>query len=246
MPQLEYVTKGIRKKTAGRQKRLRLPITPGILHKLKEVWEHRPVRSDAAMLWAASCICFFGFLRMGEAVVPSDAEYDPSVHLNFQDVRLNSTTNPQWLEVRIKASKTDPFRCGVSLYLGKTGKWLCPVAAILAYMVIRGNKSGPMFTFHNGRYLTRARFVEALRSALREAGVDARRYAGHSFRIGAATTAAQCGLQDSLIQTLGRWRSNAYSYIHTHTPTNINSRVCYSSFLSLIAYRRACVCYCLP
>ena len=28
MPQLEYVTKGLRKKTAGRQKRTRLPITP--------------------------------------------------------------------------------------------------------------------------------------------------------------------------------------------------------------------------
>ncbi len=77
---------------------------------------------------------------MGEAVAPSDTEYDPSVHLEFQDVRLNSTTNPQWLEVRIKASKTDPFCCGVSLYLGKTRKRLCPVAAILAHMVLRGNK----------------------------------------------------------------------------------------------------------
>ncbi len=77
-----------------------------------------------------------------------------------------------------------------------------------------------MIIFHNGRYLTRARFVEELQSALREAGVDARLYAGHSFRIGAATTAAQCGLQDSLIQTLGRWRSSAYTiYIHTPKPT---------------------------
>ena len=33
---------------------------------------------------------------------------------------------------------------------------------------------------------------------------------GHSFRIGAATTAAEKGVEDSLIKTLGRWESNAY------------------------------------
>lgn len=31
--------------------------------------------------------------------------------------------------------------------------------------------------------------------------------AGHSFRIGVATTARACGLNDSTIQMLGRWSS---------------------------------------
>ena len=35
-------------------------------------------------------------------------------------------------------------------------------------------------------------------------------YAGHSFRIGAATTAAAAGVEDSIIKTLGRWESAAY------------------------------------
>ena len=40
-------------------------------------------------------------------------------------------------------------------------------------------------------------------------------YASHSFRIGAATTAAAAGLPVWLIMKLGRWTSNAYaSYIH--------------------------------
>ena len=34
------------------------------------------------MLWAAACMCFLGFLRMGEVVVPSTAAYDPDVHLS--------------------------------------------------------------------------------------------------------------------------------------------------------------------
>lgn len=41
-------------------------------------------------------------------------------------------------------------------------------------------------------------------------------YAGHSFRMEAATTAAECGLEGSLIKVLGRWKSEAYHlYIKT-------------------------------
>ena len=56
-----------------------------------------------------------------------------------------------------------------------------------------------------------------IRAALTEAGLVAKDYAGHSFRIGAATTAAH---QDSLIKTLGRWESAAYTkYIRTAPDT---------------------------
>ncbi len=58
--------------------------------------------------------------------------------------------------------------------------------------------------------LTRLRFVEA---ALSAAGVDESKYNGHSFRIGAATTAAAKGFEDSAIK---KWRSVAYlDYIRT-------------------------------
>ena len=42
-------------------------------------------------------------------------------------------------------------------------------------------------------------------------GMEVDRYSGHSFRIGAATTAATAGVKDSLIRTLSRWSSAAYS-----------------------------------
>ena len=49
-----------------------------------------------------------------------------------------------------------------------------------------------------------------MHSALSQVGIDSAYYNGHSFRIGAATTAAAHGLNDSLIKSLGRWNSDAF------------------------------------
>ena len=223
MPQLQYVLRGARRNTAGRPGRTRLPITPTILERLRGVWERHPSRQEAEMLWAASTLCFFAFLRMGEAVAPSDSGFDSRYHLAYGDVRLNSITDPAWMEVKIKRSKCDQFCRGVTLSVGATGTMICPLAAMLGYLVRRGDTPGPLFIFEDGRPLTRDRFVTALRSALEKCGIDSSAYAGHSFRIGAATTAAACGLQDSLIKALGRWESSAYTvYIQTPRATLVS------------------------
>ena len=58
--------------------------------------------------------------------------------------------------------------------------------------------------------------MKEVQSVLQSREVEAAAYTGHSFRIGAATTAAARGLPDSLIKTLCRWESAAYMlYIHT-------------------------------
>ena len=165
-------------------------------------------------------MCFFDFLRAGKVVVPSDSGFDPASHLAMGDVRVDSRSSPNYLVIRIKASKTDPFRQGIDIYLGRTDNDLCPVTAILPYMVCRGALAGPFFTFEDGRFLTCNRFVTTVQTALTASGMESNRYAAHSFRIGAATTATRQGLQDSLIKTLGRWESTAYTlYIRTPRET---------------------------
>ena len=106
--------------------------------------------------------------------------------------------------MRIKASKTDPFRLGITLVLGATQQDLCPLAAILPYVALQGVGDGPVFQLDSGGFLTRERFVTEVRRLLELAGVDPRPYSGHSFRIGAATAAARAGLESHTIQTLGR------------------------------------------
>ncbi len=60
-----------------------------------------------------------------------------------------------------------------------TNSSICPVAAVLRYMVARGPSEVPLFCWENGQYLTRERFVRELRIALRAVGVQAEDYAGH-------------------------------------------------------------------
>ena len=59
--------------------------------------------------------------------------------------------------------------------------------------------AGPLFKFLDGRSLTRQRLVTAVKEALDVAGVESGQYSGHSFRIGAATTAAARGLEVSTV-----------------------------------------------
>ncbi len=209
---LHYVLRGVKRAEgmAGVSKRERMPITPDLLRKIKGVWNPRAHEADVVMLWAACCLAFFGFMRIGELTVPSDDGYDASGHLSWGDVLVDDPAHPSRIEVRIKASKTDPFRQGISIFIGRVASDLCPVAAMLAYLVVRGKSAGPLFRFIDGKPLTRQRLVTAVKVALEEAGVEPGQYSGHSFRIGAATTAAARGLEDSTVRTLGRWKSLAY------------------------------------
>lgn len=219
MPLLELALRGARKEQSGDPKRTRLPITPSILEQLRQVWNRDPSDRDHIMLWAVCCVGFFGFFRSGELTAPEKGEFDPNQHLTFNDVMIDNPTNPRAVSIRLKQSKTDPFRQGVSIYLGRTESLLCPVAALLSYLVLRGRSEGPLFQFRDGKALTRPLLVSALRRALLSAGFKAEDYAGHSFRIGAATTAAACGVPAEVIKTLGRWKSQAYQ-LYVRLPTD--------------------------
>ena len=78
------------------------------------------------MLWAAACLCFSGFLRSGST-------FDPETHLGFTDVAVDNRVARTALRVTTRASKTDPFRQGVTLHITVAG------SSLLQYMVARGH-----------------------------------------------------------------------------------------------------------
>ena len=70
----------------------------------------------------------------------------------------------------------------------------------------RGWASSTFFRFMNGSFLTREIFAVTVQEALTKV-VETEKYAGHSFCISAAVSVS---VEDSLIQTLGKWKSAAY------------------------------------
>ena len=82
---------------------------------------------------------------------------------------------------------------------------------MLAYLALRrGDQEAPLFLYRDGSPLTRSRFVGVIKDTVSALGLPGGDYAGHSFRAGAATMAAKAGIEGSVIQTLGQWRSLVY------------------------------------
>ena len=208
--QLQRLQQGI-KRVQGSSTSKHLPITIDLLKVIQRSldlasWAH-------VMLWAACCLGFFGFLRAGEFT--TNSPFDPSIHLTVGDVQADSLVDPTCFRVHIKCSKTDPFRVGCDIYVGRDIGLICPVVALGNFLALRGPSPGPLFCHADGRALTRQQLSTTMQAILHSTGYPGS-YSGHSFRISVATTAAALGIPDHLIKTLGRWSSDAYQlYIRT-------------------------------
>lgn len=161
------------------------------------------------MIWSAMTLAFFGFLRLGE--LTCNSQFCPDTHLTPLDVTFYPSSNtPTSMSIKLKISKTDPFRVGHTICIGKTYQDICPVQAMKTYLSVRGNTVAPLFRYTSGTPLTKTALTNETRQLLSFLGIRASHYAGHSYRIGAATTAASVGLPPWLVKTLGRWSSDCY------------------------------------
>ena len=218
LPVLKRVQAGIsrlRLLKSSQPRRIRLPITAHILEGIR----HQVLASadpDKLALWAIAATAFFGFFRLGELLPGSQAAFHPAKCLAWGDVAVDNHSCPQMIQFHLKSSKCDPFGAGSDIIVGRTGNLLCPVSAVLQYIGSRGDQAGPFFVDKQGRAITKPHFVARTRDILATLGLPQSQFAGHSFRIGAATAAAAAGVEDSTIQTLGRWSSAAFlQYIRT-------------------------------
>ena len=119
-------------------------------------------------------------------------------------------------------SKTDTFQQGHQITITATNTSTYPVRAITS-VVPAVNRAGPLFS--GGRFspLYRVDVTPTLCQLLHNINGTPSSYASHSFRIGAATTAAAAGLPPTLIKALGCWKSNAYETYVQYPPSSIHA-----------------------
>lgn len=154
-------------------------------------------------------LAFNAFLRLGEIVIKSKADQCKVIQRNDATFEMHQTT-PVAVEIVLKNFKTNKTHDIFQIHLkASDNKDMCPVQALYNYLHTFGHKSGPLFQFMGGEPVTYAFVVKNLTSIINFVGLNPALYKGHSFRIGAATHAAQMGYSENCIQKMGRWKSDA-------------------------------------
>ena len=183
----------------------RAPVTKVILHDLVRSAPHISIcYYNGVLISAMYLLAFHAFLRIGEIAVTSTAQSSCVLQLNQISLSSDKCTV---VFHSYKHYQGPPVYLVIPAHADSS---FCPIKAVRAYLAVRRNAPGPLFIFPGGAPVTKTFFGDQLKKSLAWAGLSSECYKGHSFRIGAATTAAMQGISDEEIQRMGRWKSQAF------------------------------------
>ncbi|MGH0128372.1 UNVERIFIED_CONTAM: hypothetical protein FKN15_000825 [Acipenser sinensis] len=162
---------------------------------------------DDIVMETLCLIAFFGFLRCSEFSTPSTSSF-PALGLKRSD--LSQIPGNHFI-LHIRSSKTDQLSQGQFVQFSKINSPLCPSSALSKYLACRIPclPSDPLFIDSSRSIVTRHWFSSHLSTLLSRIGLSSNYFSPHSFRIGAATSAARAGINQHLIKSMGRWTSSA-------------------------------------
>ena len=199
---------------------VRLPITRSVLQRSVLALNHTNSSAYQRLLYQTMfVVAFYGFFRVGE-LTAKGANLKPLVqiqdlHFQFKDNCVTAAT------IVITDFKHNSDRRPFSVVLHcASGAEFCPVNYLQRYCAMRGTIPGALFCFSDGSPVKTSHFTQQLRHALNFCGLDSSKYKSHSFRIGAASWAADKGLSDAQIRHLGRWKSDAFK-LYIRPPSEV-------------------------
>ena len=215
-PQLNTVLRGISIQRSTR-KRQRDPITAEKLRDFTaKLGALRLDPTDEAMAKAAMWLGMMGLLRAGEITTKTEADFDPTINANRQDVKLHRHQSGQLshLTLFLRQSKCDQTGRGVEVTVYASGSDMCAVQFMDNYLRMTSGRAanGPLFAFQTSRVkpLTRSKLNKYLQVLAKACGHNPRHTTTHSLRQGGAVTLFSLGYSADYIKKAGRWLSGAY------------------------------------
>ena len=188
----------------------RLPITIDVLNKLLSSLDSVISSNyDLKCFKALYLFAFSAFARIGELIITDENNLDTVIQLSDVNVQYINT-KPEKIHVCFRSFKHNNGKNPKSISFSHGDAIMSAVITLIDYLHVRISSSGPLFCRQNGQPLKRTLFDSILHKNISFCGLDSSKYKGHSFRLGAATYAAEKGLTDAQIRSMGRWNSNAF------------------------------------
>ena len=220
---INMLLKGLRK-AEPRPTPKRLPLTSDLLTRcittLRSGYLNPRVDS---VLESMFLLAFFGFLRCSEFTT-SSLNFQPARHATLSDITIQSSDT---LVFHLKCSKTNQSGPPHPIFLFRLDGYLSPYEPICNYinsrLASKASPLDPLFITETGKAASRFWFHHHFRHILSRSGISPELYSGHSFRIGAASSASKQKIPDHIIKILGRWSSPAYLTYIRHDLTDIRN-----------------------
>ncbi|XP_061192308.1 uncharacterized protein LOC133200539 [Saccostrea echinata] len=154
---------------------------------------------------------FSTFARIGELVAVRDIPQEHILQLNDASLTYVQGEAKQ-IVVSFRKFKHD-IKEGAKVIRftdENTGTSESAIESLVRFLQLRTKLPGPLFCFTTEHPVARSYFDKILHKCIDLCHLDSSKYKGHSFRIGAATAAAERGWSDSRIREAGRWKSNVF------------------------------------
>ena len=142
---------------------------------------------------AMCSLAFYAFLRIGEMT----GKFNSNANHPLQLDQLTKLISPSGELTAFKLTFGD-FKHSynarpLSVVLSQQPNSTCPIVLLSKYFTLRGFRPGTIFLSEDWLPVSRSFFSNQLLRACHLCGLDPSRYKGHSFKIGAASHAADRG-----------------------------------------------------
>ena len=195
----------------------RLAITPAVLRTLWEKLTGSSMPDTVKkMMWAAACLLYAGSVRSCELLSPSKYSFDPTTTMRRCDLQvvreMVGMNRVKYLKLSVKNPKE--FRQAGTVVveiLPCKGMFFCPVAAVTEFLRVTPGYSRSMPLLRTEKSLLSRDWLNAVLKNLLDPVLDYGVIRSHSFRAGLTSALAKAGVSDEVLQSLGRWHSQAYN-----------------------------------